>query len=341
LTLTEWFLLMLSRRPTEARRANAPAAGASSAPACEACGADDFEFLTRISSIRVPNYRKPVVICRRCGFVTVRPRPSSAEYAAINDRWFGLAYSDDPEVGQTPAQGAGRAQRLWERVGPHVTQPIGHVLDVGAGKGWSIEFLKSKFPDLRAAVIDPVAELQADLWKRLDVEVVTTKLEEQWPTSLAERFDLVVFRHTLEHLEHPLEALRRIATCLAPGGYAYIVVPNALNIRPGHRMRTDFFRPVHLHYFNRHTLTRIARRAGLEPAVIGDEGEIWGMFRRAGSAAPQPAINSYLEQRSYLMTRLAQARWIDRKVMAKTFVRSLVPEPVLALTRRARRRPRP
>jgi SAM-dependent methyltransferase len=329
---------MLSRTPTEAYRENASHVDASAAPACEACDADDFEFLTRISSIRIPNYRQPVVICRQCGFVTVRPRPSSEQYAAINDRWFELTYSDDPEAGLAPSHASSRAQRMWQRVEPHVSQPIGHVLDVGAGKGWSIEFLKSKFPDLRAAVIDPVAELQADLWKRLDAEVVSTAVDQKWPDAFCGRFDLVIFRHTLEHLERPLDVLRRIATCLAPGGYAYIVVPNALKIRTGHRMRTDFFRPVHLHYFNRHTLTRLARRAGLVPATIGDEGEIWGMFRHASPTEPNAEINSYPEQRSYLSERLAQARWIDRKVMAKGFLRKLIPEPVFALTRRARDR---
>jgi 2-polyprenyl-3-methyl-5-hydroxy-6-metoxy-1,4-benzoquinol methylase len=42
-----------------------------------------------------------------------------------------------------------------------------------------------------------------------------------------ERFDAVFLIHTLEHLDDPVELLRRIGTWLTPNGRLFLVVPNA------------------------------------------------------------------------------------------------------------------
>ena len=43
----------------------------------------------------------------------------------------------------------------------------------------------------------------------------------------AQRFDAVFLTHTLEHLDEPVEILRRIGTWLTPTGRLFVVVPNA------------------------------------------------------------------------------------------------------------------
>jgi SAM-dependent methyltransferase len=41
-----------------------------------------------------------------------------------------------------------------------------------------------------------------------------------------ESYDAVIFRHSLEHTNDPVEALRRVGAALAPGGLVLITVPN-------------------------------------------------------------------------------------------------------------------
>jgi ubiquinone/menaquinone biosynthesis C-methylase UbiE len=94
-------------------------------------------------------------------------------------------------------------------------------------------------------------------------------------------FDIVTCKHTLEHVEHPLEGLAEIRRVLRPGGVAFLIVPDAayykLALMP---KRGRSFRPDrrgwqhHVYYFEQN-LADAATRAGLEPVRAGKD-----IFRR-------------------------------------------------------------
>lgn len=94
-------------------------------------------------------------------------------------------------------------------------------------------------------------------------------------------FDVVTCKHTLEHVEDPLGALRDIARVLAPGGVAFLVVPDAaywklaLMPRTGRSFRPDRRGWQHHVYFFEANLEDACRRAGLEPVKRGK-----AIFRR-------------------------------------------------------------
>lgn len=308
---------------------------------CDVCDATDFEPLADIRSARIPEFYGHAAICRNCGFVTQCPRPDSAVYAAVNDRWFGFAFSDDPEAGATESQRTAKAEVLWQRIAPHYPDGIGSVLDIGAGQGWSLRFLKARFPDIETAAIERSPAARATLRHELGVNLLAETIHEDWHQAHKAQFDLIVFRHTLEHLERPGDALARIATALSPNGLAYIVVPNAMAIRDGAAIRTDFLRPVHLHYFNRHTLERLAWRSGLIADAIEVSGEIAGMFRHAGDGESGGAsVCTYAEQKALLETRLHQARSQDRWAIVRMDIRRRCPPALLNLLRRVRGTPK-
>jgi SAM-dependent methyltransferase len=307
---------------------------------CDVCDAADFELLAGICSPRLPEFRGEVAICRKCGFVTQYPRPATDLYAAVNDRWFGLAFSDDPDAGATESQRANKARQFWSRIESYVRADIGHALDIGAGQGSILRLLRERFPTIETAAIEKVPDARASL-QREGVRLVGASVEGDWHMRWQGQFDLVILRHTLEHLEHPREALAKIANVLAPGGDAYIVVPNAMAVRAGHPIRTDFFRPVHLHYFNRETLALLARRAGLIADKLDADGEIWGVFRHAHADEPlcMPAgasTSTYKAQESLLRERLRQSRWVDRRAILKVALRRRIPPAALDLLRRTR-----
>jgi SAM-dependent methyltransferase len=94
-------------------------------------------------------------------------------------------------------------------------------------------------------------------------------------------FDVVTAKHTLEHVQHPMDGLREIRRVLKPGGVAFIVVPDAayykipLMPRRGRSFRPDRRGWQHHVYFYERNLLEAAQRARLTPAKLGKD-----IFRR-------------------------------------------------------------
>ena len=103
-------------------------------------------------------------------------------------------------------------------------------------------------------------------------------------------FDVITLKHTLEHVEDPMGALREIKRVLKDGGVAFVIVPDAkyykipLMPRRGRSFRPDRRGWQHHVYFDEQTLALAATRAGLAPLKAGK-----AIFRRrlaVGARAP-------------------------------------------------------
>jgi SAM-dependent methyltransferase len=293
---------------------------------CDVCDGDDFEILGRLRTGRIPALSLPVAMCRTCGFVTQRPRLTSADYKRVNQLWYTHKFAADPPTDASERKKFSKWSLMWDRIQPWYPHGPSSLLDVGAGQGWAIEFLKGKFPGMAATAIEQWPPCQDYIRGQLGAEVVDIDISADWPSSLHNRFDLIIFRHTIEHLEEPLAALTQIAAALAPGGHCYLVTPNAMFIHPGQPILTDYFRPVHLHYFNADTLSRLAARAGLIPTVIDSQGELWGLFRRPalGEAAAAQGCVTPAEQRAFLRRRMADARGTDYRRLLRMALRRVM-----------------
>ncbi len=84
--------------------------------------------------------------------------------------------------------------------------------------------------------------------------------------SLAERFDRIVFWHTLEHLHRINETLDKASGCLAINGTMVIALPNAgsLDATLYGRHWVAWDAPRHLYHFTPATLGKLLNRHGLE-----------------------------------------------------------------------------
>ena len=231
---------------------------------------------------------------------------------------------------------------MWSRIGDSYPNVIKSVLDIGAGRGWGFEMLQKRFPGISMTAIEHSPRDREHLESSYGVEVIATNVSESWPAKIDNSgFDLIIFRHTLEHMLDPMDALKKIEKSLSNNGYAYIVVPNCMRIPKGTRMRTDFFRPVHLYYFNSTTFLQICEKAGLVAEIFGAEGEIWGLFRRKDNTHNGkqvdvgPTINVQ-QQLDHLQKRLSESAASDRKSVVKICARRMMPEWVIKTLRRIR-----
>lgn len=151
------------------------------------------------------------------------------------------------------------------------------VLDVGAGMGWGLEYLKQTYPALKHfTAIEASAHCRKHIHENISARVVANDVDEMWENPGT---GLVIMRHVLEHLLNPVNALITIQHNLATEGVVYISVPNMM--QPQTSLTHHWFRPVHTFYFSPATLCSVAQLAGLVPIIIKAEGgELWGCFRK-------------------------------------------------------------
>jgi SAM-dependent methyltransferase len=97
----------------------------------------------------------------------------------------------------------------------------GRVLEVGAGDGGLVARMRDRGLDAWGVEPSPAAAAAA---RAKGVEVVPVGLEQAEVEPASQ--DAVVLWHSLEHLDDPAGALRRIATWLRPGGAIVVAVPN-------------------------------------------------------------------------------------------------------------------
>jgi SAM-dependent methyltransferase len=142
----------------------------------------------------------------------------------------------------------------------------GKVLEVGCGNGELLAHFASR--GWITYGLDPSGAAVAAAASR-GAKVHEGTLEDQPWTD--ERFELIVFQHSLEHIPDPVDAVTRAAALLAPGGRLIVDVPNWASWQRslfGNRwVMLDL--PRHLQHFSPRALERLADRLDLRTLAVG------------------------------------------------------------------------
>ncbi|WP_296596749.1 class I SAM-dependent methyltransferase [Phenylobacterium sp.] len=116
-------------------------------------------------------------------------------------------------------------QRLGARV-----KAGGRVLEVGSGHGLLLYLCLSELKmgeatawDLSQASLDQTRAALARLGALDNAKFAVQDMHKAEPDG--EPFDLIILSHLLEHLEDPVDALKRLKPLVAKGGYIYVNVP--------------------------------------------------------------------------------------------------------------------
>ena len=130
------------------------------------------------------------------------------------------------------------------------------VLDVGAGQGWTADWLAKLAPQgvERFDFVEPDDGCSAAIEARKPCASVLRL------ASLAQArpgYDVVFLNHVLEHVADPVACVQGLAALLADGGLAYVEVPHA-----DYRFKADVF--PHTWFFTPAALRHLAGRAGVK-----------------------------------------------------------------------------
>lgn len=226
---------------------------------CPLCGAgapDEFDYPGGSARVEQSLRFNSIAICDACGLGFALPRPSQAEL----DRFYASG-SYWTEVGRNLPQVMHEKAQCEQRVAaclPLIEKARQlRVLDVGAGHGWTVDWVARMLPGgvSRFDFIEPddnAAKSIADKQPGFPLQRI------HGMSGASDRYDLIFLNHVLEHVADPLAMIARITELLTPNGIAYIEMPHA-----DYRFKSDVF--PHTLFFTPASLAMLAQKTGVTP----------------------------------------------------------------------------
>ena len=152
------------------------------------------------------------------------------------------------------------------------------ILDIGAGGDKSLDFLKSVYKNVNTYFIEPSIECQNQIKKRGHILV-------DFNTNI--KFDLLISRHVLEHVNNPIEHLTNIRSLMNDKSLFLISFPN------GGNMKKVWFETPHIYYFNEEIFNIMVKMVGLKNIThsVG-KNEMWYLLSKCN---PSDDLNNGLK----------------------------------------------
>lgn len=244
--------------------------------ACPVCEAEGFR---KVSGIDRRFKRLPTVMCLNCGLLYTNPMPTDEELGTYYAKYYRFDYQmavGTPKPKHVAKRQVEVAHRFDALAG--LLKPGAAVLDFGCGSGEFVSRMLDGGYDAHG--FEPGEAYGSYAQARLGERIRIGRWQD---VAYDGKFDLVTCFHVVEHLNTPVAALERIAGWLAPGGKAYIEVPDLApqNGRKGF----GFFHFAHVVGFNHFNLLLAAGRVGLTPVkTVSPTGVI---FERGVGEAPE------------------------------------------------------
>ena len=189
--------------------------------------------------------------CSRCGLAATDPPLSGAE------RFYPAAYRRYGRATLRLLRWLYRRRvRRWASRFP----TCGSALEIGCGDGWMLATLRDQgWRVLGSERSAEAARFAADV---NGIPIVLGGLDE---ITDSEQFDLIILFHVLEHVEQPLDMLRRCSALLRPDGLIVVSVPSLASWQARVTGRSWFHLdvPRHRHHFSPGTLDAAMQKSGL------------------------------------------------------------------------------
>ena len=216
---------------------------ASQGMSCPVCGGVEIAEAFRVQQLYLNGERFSVLRCSVCGLGrTVPPVPSSEIH-----RWYPATYYGEKNFRFRwflEVLVRFSARRRAKIVGRNSAP--GPVLDVGCGAGITLSELRSMGYEPHGVELNETAAWHAK--HRLGIKV---HVGDFLTAPYAEgQFTAIIFWHSLEHLDRPVEAIRHAHRLLKPGGILVVAVPNSESFQARWFGPHWFHLDIPRHYFH-------------------------------------------------------------------------------------------
>jgi len=224
---------------------------------CPICGGVNFDFLISSEDKYSDNKKKyHVLSCKECdySFTYLPSDVQSSEFYPQDYRQLKKGLSNFQK----------NLYLIYYRIFfPHKWFKKGcRILDIGCGNGLLSLFLKKRGNNVTC--IEQNERSANFAAKNIGLNVHKGELED---ANLPDNyFDMVILRHSLEHIKNTGETLKEILRILKENGSIFVEVPN-IRSKEFSLFKSNFYHldlPRHLHHFSPESLKRIFEKYNLE-----------------------------------------------------------------------------
>ncbi|MGX1983417.1 putative zinc binding protein [Thermolongibacillus altinsuensis] len=155
------------------------------------------------------------------------------------------------------------------------------IFEIGASNGVLLKYLR-RYGENNVFGIEPSIKLCEDA-KGFDIHLDQGYFDRSYVNELNNKYDCVIIRHVLEHIDHLREVIFLISEILKDDGIVVVEVPS-INEMVRKRNYSNVFHE-HLNYFSEQTLNYLFTKIGFEPFFTKNVdihgGAIFSVYKKA------------------------------------------------------------
>jgi 2-polyprenyl-3-methyl-5-hydroxy-6-metoxy-1,4-benzoquinol methylase len=134
------------------------------------------------------------------------------------------------------------------------------LLDIGCGTGWTTAYWMRQ--GFAVTGVEPSISRIELATERFGFKIIRAYIED---LDVNNKYDVIVLRHVIEHLEDPLSMLKKAMRFLSDNGKMFIVVPNIDCIgKHLFDIHWDWVLPFHCNFFSVRSAQSLINNAGLK-----------------------------------------------------------------------------
>jgi 2-polyprenyl-3-methyl-5-hydroxy-6-metoxy-1,4-benzoquinol methylase len=118
-------------------------------------------------------------------------------------------------------------RHVRSEIAPLLPERATRILDVGAGAGGTLKWIKTVYPAAEITAVELNPDLREELQRNADL-VLIGSIEET--LSSLRTYDLILLLDVLEHLPDSSRTLQDLARHLVPGGHVIVSLPNIAHL---------------------------------------------------------------------------------------------------------------
>jgi 2-polyprenyl-3-methyl-5-hydroxy-6-metoxy-1,4-benzoquinol methylase len=210
---------------------------------CALCGSDDCSIVCREVAPKRGEMKKiDNVICNRCGLIYNNPMLTDEYLDNYYKNEFVKEQKEIENFDEFILEIKDKKSESTDKLVDFVKEFINdesEVLDIGCGFGKLLFEIKRKV-SCRVTGIEPDLTTAKNSDSNYLIKDINNCSFDSFFESNNKKFDLVILKMVLEHLNDPNRYIENFKKILKPKGRLFIVVPNAYKFRPSKKLVDNF-----------------------------------------------------------------------------------------------------
>lgn len=206
-----------------------------------------------------------LVICNECSHIYLKNLPRNKVISDLYANYY--SYPSALKGSFVPERDNAFLKVFIARIRDKLNKDQRRVLEIGCYDGYVLFHLKKGGFEVTGC--DPSDGAQ--IGKKFGIDIKKRFFSVEDFLKEGSMFDIIIFRHFLEHLSHPINFLKRLKPILKDDGKIIFEVPNvAFYLRNGNPTVFSF---QHLQYFSKGSIGRLLQMSGLRLEQLIETGE--------------------------------------------------------------------